>query len=264
MEKKGNEITKTPIFILGCQRSGTSLLRRILDSHPNIVCPPESVFLEELSKVYEKERSIAGLVSMGYSKEDVLDQMREFTTYFFEGLAKSKGKTRWADKTCPYLNHVDTIDSIFKQEVVYIGIVRHGLDVAYSLSDLNMGVLKPYTIDGTDKKIAAIQFWKDQNIKLLNFGEKVKDRFYLVKYEDITTRPESELPKIFKFLNEPWDERILNYNDFEHDPGFEDPKIDNYDKIQPNSGNYKKWPISTQKRLFQTAPMMFNRLGYKL
>ncbi len=264
MLKRDEKEVKPPIFVLGCQRSGTTLLRRILDSHPNIVCPPESVFLEELSKVYETERSIAGLESMGFSEEDILEQMRMFTTFFFEGYAKSKSKPRWADKTCPYLNHVNTIDSVFKQEVVYIGIVRHGLDVAYSLCDLNMGVLKPYIADGTDKKIAAIQFWKDQNMKLLDFRDKVKDRFYLVKYEDLTTKPESILPAIFKFLDEPWDNKILNYNDFEHDPGFEDPKIANYDKIQPNFGNYKKWPISTQRRLYQTALMMFKRLGYTI
>ena len=39
---------KPPIFILGCQRSGTSLIRRILDSHSSIACPPESGFIVQL------------------------------------------------------------------------------------------------------------------------------------------------------------------------------------------------------------------------
>ncbi len=261
---KRDKKNKPPIFVLGCQRSGTTVIRRILDSHPNIACPPESVFISELSKIYETEMSVAGLASMGFSEEDILEQMCVFTVHFFEGYAKAKGKPRWADKTCPYVNHVDTIDSMFKKEIIYIGLVRHGLDVAYSICDLNMGILKPYLVDGTDKRIAAVQFWKDQNIKLLDFMDKVKDRFYLIKYEELTTKPKPILKSLFEFLDEPWDERILNYNALEHDPGFEDPKIENYDKIKPNFGNYKKWPISTQRRLFQSAIMMFNRFGYTL
>jgi hypothetical protein len=264
MIKHDKKKNKPPIFVLGCQRSGTTVIRRILDSHPNIACPPESIFLAELSKVYETERSVAGLASMGFGEEEILNQLRAFTLYFFEQYTKSKGKPRWADKTCPYLDHVDTINAMFKKEVQYIGIVRHGLDVAYSLDSLNMGVLKPYLANGTDKKIAAVQFWKDQNIKLLDFSEKVKDRFHLIKYEELTTKPETILKPMFKFLDEPWDKRVLNFNALEHDPGFEDPKIENYKKLKPNFGNYKNWPLSTQRRLFQSAIMMFNRLGYTL
>ncbi|HEV8165823.1 MAG TPA: sulfotransferase, partial [Actinomycetota bacterium] len=40
-----------PIFIVGCQRSGTTLLRLILDAHPNISCGPETRFLEDLARI---------------------------------------------------------------------------------------------------------------------------------------------------------------------------------------------------------------------
>lgn len=256
--------SKPPIFVLGCQRSGTSLLRRILDSHPNIACPPESAFFVQLARVYEIERARAGLETMGFTKEDVLEQMRIFTVHFFEQYAKAKGKKRWADKTCPYVDHADTIDSMFKKDIAYIGIIRHGLDVAYSLCDFDFGALKPYLVDGTEKPVAAIRFWREQNIKLLNFKDKVKDRMHFIKYEDLSTKPESTLPPIFEFLDETWDEKILNFNEFEHDPGFDDPKIDNYDKIEPNSGNYKKWPLKLQKRVYKEAHTLLERLGYTL
>src|ERR687887_297180 len=37
-----------PIFIVGCHRSGTTLLRLVLDSHPDVSCGPETRFLTEL------------------------------------------------------------------------------------------------------------------------------------------------------------------------------------------------------------------------
>jgi len=255
---------KPPIFVLGCQRSGTSLLRRLLDSHSNIACPPESAFIVQLSRLYEIKRALQGLIDMGFSETEVLEQMRIFTTHFFELYAKGKGKRRWADKTAHYLNHVDTIDLMFKGEVVYIGIVRHGLDVAYSLCDFDWGVLKPYLANGTEKPIAAARFWKDQNTKLLSFREKVKNHFYLVSYEDLTTQPRPILMSLFEFLDEPWEETILDYTQFEHDPGFEDPKVTSYEEIVPNSGNYKNWPLDLQEQVYQEAHMLLERLGYAL
>lgn len=254
--------SRAPIFVLGCQRSGTSLMRRILDSHSNIACPPESGFIVQLSGVYEIERSIKCLETMGFSKADVLEQMRIFAAHFFEEYATAKGKGRWADKTPHYLNHVDTIDLMFKGEPLYIGIVRHGLDVAYSLCGFNWGVLKPYLAGGTEKPIAAIRFWRDQNTKLLNFRDKVKDRFYLVRYEDLTSQPRPILMSLIQFLDQPWEEAVLNYSTFEHDPGFEDPKISSYDKIEPHSGDYKNWSFDLQRRVYQEAQILLERFNY--
>ena len=257
-----NSDTKPPIFVLGCQRSGTSLLRRLLDSHSNITCPPESAFIVQLSRIYEIKRALQGLRDMGFSKAEVLEQMRVFAVHFFEKYGRARGKKRWADKTCHYVNHMDTIDLMFGGEVVYIGMVRNGLDVAYSLCDFDWGVLKPYLANGTEKPIAAVRFWKDQNTKLLDFRDKVKDRFYLIKYEDLTTSPESVLPPLFEFLGEPWEKHIINYNEFEHNSGFEDPKVSRYKAIETNTGNYKKWPMDIQQRVCGEAHGLLKRFDY--
>ncbi len=254
--------TNFPIFVLGCQRSGTSLLRRLLNCHSNIACPPESAFIVQLAKVFEIKRAFRGLQNMGFSEAEVLEQMRYFTVYFFEKYARKKGKRRWAEKTPHYLNHVDTIDRMLAGEVVYIGVVRHGLDVAYSLCNFDWNILEPYLTNGIEKPLAAIRFWQDQNTKLLDFKDRVKDRFHLIKYEDLTTKPKSYLPVLFEFLGEQWEEDIINYNEFDHDPGFEDKNVSAYSNIQPNSGKYKNWPVELQRDLYQEAQSMFCHLGY--
>lgn len=255
---------KEPIFILGCQRSGTTILRRVLDSHSRIACPAESSFLVQFARVFEIERSQQGLLNMGFSKDDVLKRMRVFISGFFEDYARSKGKSRWADKTPHYMNHVVTIDKIFRGELKYIGIVRHGLDVAYSLKDFDWGVLVPYMKDGTSKLLAAIRFWSHQNQKLLDFKNEAGDRLQVIKYEELTAKPREVLQGVFNFIDEAWEEEVLNFNQFEHDAGFEDPKADEFESIVVNSNKYVNWPLKLQVELYEESREMFQKLGYSL
>ncbi len=262
MPKRSEE--KHPIFIVGCQRSGTSLLRRLLDSHPSIACPPESAFLVQLARVFEIKRALQGLLNMGFSERDVLDRMREFTTHFLSEYAHSRSKPRWAEKTTHYVNHVDTIDKMFDGEVLYVGIARHGLDVAHSLAGFDWGVLEPYLEGGTEREIACVRFWADQNEKILAFAERVGDRFFALRYEDLTSRPEETLRPLFEFLDEPWNPGVLDFARAPHDTGFEDPKISDYSRIEKNSGNYRSWPEELQARPFCEGREMLTRLGFAL
>lgn len=258
---------KRPIFVLGCDRSGTSLLRRILDSHPNIACPPETKFIYQLVKVYETSQSLTGLKSMGFSEDDVLEQMRAFISRFLDGYAKAKGKKRWAEKTTHNVNCADTIDKIFSVTPLYVAIVRHGLDVAHSLATLTFDkvtVIDKYRTDGADTPLATIRHWTVMNRKIADFQIKVGERLILIKYEKLTTKPEETLKQVCDFLEEPWESRLLNYNQQKHDSGYDDPNAGKSHSIIPNSGNYKKWPLEVQERLFDEGRDVFDYFGYRL
>jgi hypothetical protein len=153
---------------------------------------------------------------------------------------------------------------MFKKKVIYIGIIRHGLDVAYSLCSFDepWASLQPYIDKGDKIPIASIKYWKRQTEKLLDFKNKVGDRLFLIRYEELTKNPKPILKSLFEFLGEPWEEDVLKYNKFEHDPGFEDPKITNYNRIQPNSGNYKRWPIDLQNEVYKEGHILLKKLGY--
>ena len=255
---------KPPIFILGCQRSGTSLLRRIIDSHSNIACPPESAFIVQLAKIFEIKRALQGILYMGFTEADVLKQMRIFTSHFFEKYVLSKKKVRWADKTTHYVNHMDTIDHMFNGQILYLGIIRNGMDVAYSLSQFDWSILDPYMADGTDRLLAAALFWKDQNQKLLDFSKRVQDRFHLIKYEDLVSSPESIVKAVFDFIDEPWEPEVLDFQSFQHDKGFEDPEISKFDRIVDDSGLYQKLDTADQRRLYDEIREPLESIGYYL
>jgi len=263
-DAEGMDRSEWPVFVLGCQRSGTSLMRRILDAHRRIACPPESAFIVQLARVYENERSMEGLRGMGFSEAEVLRRMGRFAAGFFETYAASKGKPRWADKTPHYVNHAATIDGMFEGRVLYVGMMRHGLDVAASLSGFSWGVLEPYVAECGDRRLAAVRFWRDQNRKLIRFAERVGDRFHWVRYESLTADPEPVLREVLAFLGEGWDPAVLAYNRYPHDTGLEDANARELAGIVANSYKYRAWSEKEQRRLFEEAEDVFGHFGYTL
>ena len=118
-----------PIFIVGCQRSGTTMLRLMLDSHSQISCGPETRFLEDLERIVGPDWK--RLSQFGYSQEEWLRRIREF----FEGIqsdyARSRGKTRWADKSPRYALHIPFLLQVFPDAQI-VHVIRDGRDVAVS------------------------------------------------------------------------------------------------------------------------------------
>src|SRR5438270_13758687 len=80
-----------PIFIVGCQRSGTTLLRLMLDSHQNISCGPETRFLQDFAKLTSE--SWARLSPYGLPKSYWLDKAAQSSAYFHDGYVKSRAET---------------------------------------------------------------------------------------------------------------------------------------------------------------------------
>lgn len=262
-EQKGD---KPPVFVLGCDRSGTSLLRRIFDSHSNLACPTETKFIFQFVKVFDTYQSVTGLKHMGFSEEEILLQMRGFIAYFLDGYARRRNKKRWVEKTTHNVNCAPTLDKIFSGTCLYVAIVRHGLDVAYSFSTLThdtFTVIDKYRTEGADTALAAIRHWVQMNRAILDFQRTVGSRLLLIRYEDLTTDPEAILMRVCRFIGEPWDPKMLDYNRQEHDSGWEDPNARTIPDIIPNSGKYQNWPVEIQRKLYAEAKEVMDQLGYE-
>src|SRR5262249_35446578 len=121
-----------PIFIVGCGRSGTTLLRLMLDSHPAIAAGEETKFLTDLEPIVGEHWRL--LHTYGFDRAWWLDRIRAFYGGFLEEYATRRGKRRWAEKTPGYTFHLAFLDELFP-DAQYLHLIRDGRDVVASFRE---------------------------------------------------------------------------------------------------------------------------------
>ncbi|WP_321277443.1 sulfotransferase [Thiomicrorhabdus indica] len=211
-------------FIVGVGRSGTTLLRLMLDAHPQIAIPSETHFLHTLIEqppqsvdaffnqvTHAQTWASFGLEEQAFyhylQKQFVASSfnLSQAIQSFFEYYAASKGKPLWGDKTPPYVQYMPAIQKLIPQ-ARFIHLIRDGRDVALSYQD------KWFGPEQKDLPTLA-KFWRD---RILNARESVHEltpNTYLeVRYEDLVQSPEPTLRKICQFLNLDYSAEMLTYH----------------------------------------------------
>jgi protein-tyrosine sulfotransferase len=229
---------QSPIFVFGVPRSGTTLLRTLLDSHPRIACGPETPWLggHQPRSVMELVRFLTEdkfgyCASYGRPREEVVAAARRFVSDLMEGYARSKGKERWAEKTPDNILYIDFLLELFPDAKV-LWLVRDGLDVALStsvVSEERKGVSKfheekvsfgPGVPAVGNTPFAAILRWRHWNQLL---GRRLLERAHLkVSYERLVKDPANVMSEVCEHIGERFEPRMLDYAAVPHDlPGWE-------------------------------------------
>ena len=259
-----------PCFMIGVYRSGTTLLRYILDSHSNIAVPPETNFLHSIADIWGSDWIKKGFQGVGVDEAGLAERLRDFAWNILDDYAAAKGKTRWIDKTPSYIDVLDFIDLLFGKECRYIMLYRHGLDVANSIAtmherDVLAGPAKRYADEYKQSpRLAFAHYWVDQCKKMLSFEEARRDQCFRIHYEQFAQDPEAYIQPLFEFLGEEWEPEVLNFNKKQHDFGLQDHKILETNRFKPNIGTYDCWSteeIAVAKEI--TADTMI-KLGYEV
>jgi hypothetical protein len=257
-----------PGFIVGVYRSGTTLLRYVLDSHPNIAVPPESNFLNGLASLHGDEWYRKGLQGMGVDDQGLQRHLRRFAGALFDDYAVAKGKQRWFDKTPSYVDIIEFLHAIFGEQCRYIMLYRHGLDVANSMSrmyenDVNRGPGKKYADQYPGAPhLTNLRYWMEQCEKMLAFEAAHPAQCFRVKYEEYSAEPARYLPPLFEFLDEAWDPQVLEFYKQQHDYGLQDYKAEESKGFMPNTGTYQSWPEAEIAQAMEIAGPTLKKLGY--
>jgi acyl transferase domain-containing protein/acyl-CoA synthetase (AMP-forming)/AMP-acid ligase II/pimeloyl-ACP methyl ester carboxylesterase len=220
--------TKLPpaAFILSSPRSGSTLLRVMLAGHPLLASPPE-LHLLPFDTMMEREQAL-GVSQLGeglkrafmalkgidapQSQQLVAELLQKNVTVkeVYQQLQQLAGDRLLIDKSPTYASHRETLDkaeAIF-EGAKYIHLVRHPYSVIESFARMRMDKLVS-SGEGDPYQLAEL-IWRDSNQNILNLAEEIDpDRYHLVYYEDLVSKPQAVLEGICEFLAIPFDGAVL-------------------------------------------------------
>ena len=227
----------SPIFVIGVPRSGTTLLRVLLDSHPGIAAGPETPWF-----CAHHPRTVGALVEylcgdpLGYcanfggSREEVFAAARVFVDTLLSSYARRKGKRRWAEKTPDNLLFLPFLKELFP-DARFLHLRRDPLDTGLSTSVVpahRQGVT-PFNetqlalffgLSVKNNIFNAVLRWVHWERKIAA-GLAGIDALP-VSYEELVRAPEATLRRILDFVNEPWAPEVMNFMAAKHEfPGWE-------------------------------------------
>jgi hypothetical protein len=211
-------------FIIGVGRSGTTLLRLMLDAHPELAIPPETRFVPRLIAAARPPDATAADViatltaernwaDFGLEPDVVLGRLRAAPKMtpaaavrsFFEAYAARFGKDRWGDKTPVYGRRMPMIWRAVP-EARFVHVVRDPRDVAVSW-------MRFRDLRGDDPLTAAhwAQVWAGTIVETRVKARRVP-HYLEVRYEDLVSEPASTLRHVCEFIALPFSERMLAYH----------------------------------------------------
>lgn len=202
-----------PFFIVGCVRSGTTMLRDVLRMHPNLACPEETHFFrwgdpfgtEQMTRtlcnnqVLKKHRELDGIseeefknmVTRATSRGELYER---YMTLFMR--RRKPNAKRWFDKT-PQNVYGALLAAGSMPRAKFVHIVRDPMNVAASL---RIGrIVKVENLTG------ACNYWNEAVQIVGGLKRAYPSRVYELRYEDIVREPLAQLELLLNYLGEPFD-----------------------------------------------------------
>lgn len=257
------------IILLGCPRSGTTLLRRLLGAHSNIAAAGETYLLSACARFLKEQRVVGGidvgvlngLGFLGHEEGDVLERLRKLAFGFLAEHAEREGKGRWLEKTAVDAFHLLEIERLCAEHAQFVCIVRHGLDVTCSMLDWMVKAqsvpeeIHEYVKRTTNLIEAFACAWADSTSTVSDFAARHPERAILIRYEDLVAEPEAVITDVVGFLGEKMEPDLLDTALADRDPkGFSDWKTFSSDAV--SSGSVERWRALSKDTVGMIAPIV--------
>ncbi len=197
--RKGDRLVAQPTFVLCTLRSGSTLMRMLLNSHSQLHAPHE-IHLRYVSVNLDAKWSERSLKEMGLDQKGL--EYLLWDRILHRELAAS-GKPWIVDKTPNNVFIVDRLKECWP-DARFIHLLRHPASIARSRKEMN-----PDADD--DKNVDLIRRYCESLERARQTYEGVT-----VRYEDLTTNPEAEMRRVCEHLGIAFEPTMLEYGKFDH------------------------------------------------
>jgi len=223
------------VFIVGCPRSGTTLLQRVVNAHPEIAILAEEAhwiyhLLKDRAAVRESGAVAPGLISalsddpefarLGISHEKLQQLIGEdrrisystFVSGLFDLYGEMQGKRLVGNKTPGLVRRLDVVHALWPKACV-VHLVRDGRDVYLSMKNRTLHLV-PDAVDGrSEDAVANFALWWELNVQQGRNARKSfgLELYYEVRFESLMRQPEEVCTTLCTFLGVPYSEAMVRY-----------------------------------------------------
>ena len=241
-------------FVVGVGRSGTTLLRLMLDAHPQMAVPPETHFLPDViracdrgaspERVVELLRSSRRWGDMGIADDEIAARFQALDRWdatraaraIYCAYAEQHRKTRWGDKTPKYSLVMDQIEDALP-EARFIHLIRDARAVALSRVRMveGRGEKPPNPAGVAGRWAKRIRQAREMGATLGGYLE--------VRYEDLVTDTETTLRRVCEFAELEFDPVMLAYHEHASE------RLSEIDRELPDAEGKRKGVVAGEHRL---------------
>lgn len=225
------------VFIVGCQRSGTTLLRRMVDANPHIAIVHESRWVpgwfERRIGMTPEGRVTPEIIPllldnprfalMEIEHQDLEDLLADngsmpytvFMTGVYDLYGKKRGKNLVGDKTPSYVRSIPTLHHLWS-DARFVHIIRDGRDVCLSAMNWKSGgELRRRFVPLHEEPVTTTAAWWDWLVRSgREAGETLPPNLYHeVRYESLVSDPAAECESLCDFLDLPYDEAMVRFHE---------------------------------------------------
>jgi hypothetical protein len=219
-----NEVREWPIILGGGHRTGTTLLRYLLDGHSRIHCGAEVKFFRDFHDHYLKGDPLKHLRFSQSARsllpeDELLDVLGGAFVEVHARAAKRAGKQRWADKDPDNSLYLGGWERLLGSQWVYVHTVRDPVDTLASMREAGFKLSLPDDLDG------QIQIYRQAMTAGLDFVARHPERACWIRYEDLARSTEPILRGLMNWIGEFFEAGQLEFSAQRKTEGLGDPKI---------------------------------------
>jgi Sulfotransferase family len=225
------------LFVVGCPRSGTTLLRRMLDAHRELAITPETHWIPR-----SLERGI-GVTPDGFASPELVSSLlaspkfgrtgisrseleallessapmpyADFVRGFFDLYGRREGKPLVGDKTPGYVRRLPLLHELFP-EARFVHLIRDGRDVALSvLGWRRASKLAARLSTWKAHPVPTAAHWWERHVRSGREAGKSlgSGTYYELRYERLIADPAGEAESLCAFLKLPFDPAMLRFHE---------------------------------------------------